>query len=74
MAFNPLKEKGTPLEQQIREWSAIGVKPYDKKSIPHGGAWLRPGIDRSPLKHFASGRRPTARCSFFNRPFKEICF
>ncbi len=34
MAFNPLKEKGMPLEKQIREWSKINVRPYDKKSIP----------------------------------------
>jgi hypothetical protein len=34
MAFNPLKEKGIPLEKQIREWSKINLKPYDKKSAP----------------------------------------
>jgi hypothetical protein len=30
MAFNPLKEKGIPLEKQLRNWSELNVKPYDK--------------------------------------------
>lgn len=34
MGFNPLKEKGMPLEKQIRDWSELSVKPYDKKAVP----------------------------------------
>ena len=33
MAFNPWKEKGTPLERQIRNWNQIVKKPYDKHDI-----------------------------------------
>jgi hypothetical protein len=33
MSFNPLKEKGIPIEKQIRNWSELNVKPYDKKQV-----------------------------------------
>lgn len=33
MAFNPLKESGTPLEKQFRNWDSLNVKPYDKSSV-----------------------------------------
>jgi len=33
MAFNPLEEKGTPLEKQIRNWSDLNVSPYDKNTV-----------------------------------------
>lgn len=33
MGFNPLKEKGTPIEKQIRGWSELNVKPYDKETV-----------------------------------------
>lgn len=33
MAFNPLEEKGIPIEKQFRNWSALNVKPYDKDSV-----------------------------------------
>jgi hypothetical protein len=33
MGFDPLKEKGIPLEKQILDWSSLNVKPYDKKDI-----------------------------------------
>jgi hypothetical protein len=33
MSFNPLKEKGMPIEKQIRNWSDLNVKPYDKKQV-----------------------------------------
>ena len=33
MSFNPLKEKGMPIEKQIRSWSDLNVKPYDKKQV-----------------------------------------
>lgn len=33
MSFNPLKEKGTPIEKQIRNWSKLNSKPYDSKKI-----------------------------------------
>ncbi|NLX03542.1 MAG: hypothetical protein GXY33_00195 [Phycisphaerae bacterium] len=33
MAFNPFDEKGIPLEQQLRSWSELNVKPYDKNSV-----------------------------------------
>lgn len=33
MAFSPLQERGIPLEKQIRNWSELNVKPYDKNSV-----------------------------------------
>jgi len=31
MALNPLKEKGIPVEKQLRDWSQLNMQPYDKK-------------------------------------------
>ncbi|RJP21661.1 MAG: hypothetical protein C4520_09490 [Candidatus Abyssobacteria bacterium SURF_5] len=33
MAFNPLRERGIPLEKHLRNWSELNVKPYDKHSV-----------------------------------------
>jgi rubrerythrin len=33
MSFNPLKEKGIPLENQIESWQQINPQPYDKEEI-----------------------------------------
>ena len=33
MAFNPLQEKGIPLEDQLRNWSELNVKPYRKEDV-----------------------------------------
>lgn len=33
MAFNPLKEKGIPYEQQVRNWDELNVEPYDKNEV-----------------------------------------
>ena len=33
MSFNPLKEKGTPVEKQIHGWSDLNVTPYDKNTV-----------------------------------------
>jgi hypothetical protein len=33
MGFNPLQEKGIPLEKQIRNWSELNVAPYDKDKV-----------------------------------------
>ncbi|MEZ4601024.1 MAG: hypothetical protein R2940_14645 [Syntrophotaleaceae bacterium] len=33
MGFNPLDEKGMPLEKQFTNWSKMNVKPYDKNGI-----------------------------------------
>lgn len=33
MAFNPFQEKGIPLERQLRNWSELNVKPYDKNDV-----------------------------------------
>jgi hypothetical protein len=33
MAFNPLHEKGIPLEAQLRPWRELNVKPYDKNDV-----------------------------------------
>lgn len=30
MTFKPFQEKGIPLEKQLRNWSELNVKPYDK--------------------------------------------
>jgi hypothetical protein len=34
MSFNPLAEKGIPLEQQLRNWSELNVQPYNKPMYP----------------------------------------
>jgi hypothetical protein len=28
MSFNPLQEKGIPLDQQFRNWSELNVQPH----------------------------------------------
>ena len=33
MAFNPLKEKGIPDEQQVKNWDELNVDPYDKNEV-----------------------------------------
>ncbi len=33
MAFNPLKEKGTPIERQFRNWDELNVAPYDRDEV-----------------------------------------
>ena len=33
MGLNPLKEKGIPSEKQLRNWSELNVKPYDKNAV-----------------------------------------
>lgn len=33
MTFNPLKEKGIPLERQLRNWSELAVAPYETRSV-----------------------------------------
>lgn len=33
MAFNPLQEKGIPLDKQLRNWSELNVRPYDKHQV-----------------------------------------
>jgi hypothetical protein len=33
MAFNPLEQKGMPLEKQLRNWSQLNVQPYDKNTV-----------------------------------------
>src|SRR5690606_5354947 len=33
MTFNPLQERGIPIEKQLRNWSELNVKPYDKESV-----------------------------------------
>lgn len=33
MSFNPLAEKGIPLEQQLRNWSELNVQPYNKRDV-----------------------------------------
>lgn len=33
MGFNPLVEKGIPIEKQIQGWSALNVAPYDKRTV-----------------------------------------
>ena len=32
MGFNPLAEKGIPLDRQLRNWSELNMQPYDKKA------------------------------------------
>lgn len=33
MAFNPLTEKGIPLERQLRPWAELNPEPYDTRSV-----------------------------------------
>jgi hypothetical protein len=33
MSFNPLAERGIPLEQQLRNWTELNVLPYDKEAV-----------------------------------------
>ena len=33
MAFNPFREKGIPVEKQLRNWEQLNVKPYDKNQV-----------------------------------------
>lgn len=33
MAFNPLAEKGIPLDKQLRNWSELNVQPYDSDHV-----------------------------------------
>lgn len=33
MSFNPLKEKGIPVDKQLRSWNKIVQKPYDKAEV-----------------------------------------
>ncbi len=33
MSFNPLKEKGLPIEKQLRNWHQIVGKPYNKSDV-----------------------------------------
>jgi hypothetical protein len=30
MSFNPFKERGIPVDEQLRNWSELNVKPYNK--------------------------------------------
>jgi hypothetical protein len=33
MPFNPLAERGLPLERQLRNWSELNVTPYDTRAV-----------------------------------------
>ena len=33
MSFNPLKEKGLPLDKQLRNWEDMVGKPYNKIEV-----------------------------------------
>lgn len=33
MGFNPLEEKGIPLEKQLRNWQELNITPYDKREV-----------------------------------------
>jgi hypothetical protein len=33
MSFNPLQERGIPLERQFRNWSELNTIPYDKNQV-----------------------------------------
>jgi hypothetical protein len=33
MGFNPLQERGIPIERQFRNWSELNVTPYDTRSV-----------------------------------------
>jgi hypothetical protein len=33
MSFNPLAEKGIPIERQLRNWAELSVQPYNKNEV-----------------------------------------
>lgn len=33
MAFNPLTERGIPIDKQLRNWSQLNVQPYDSNTV-----------------------------------------
>lgn len=33
MGFNPLKEIGTPIEKQFKNWDKLNITPYDKNAV-----------------------------------------
>lgn len=33
MSFNPLSERGIPIDQQLRNWSELNVQPYNKHEV-----------------------------------------
>ncbi len=33
MAFNPLTERGIPIDKQLRNWSQLNVNPYDSQTV-----------------------------------------
>lgn len=33
MGFNPLAERGIPIEKQIRNWAELNVQPFDKRAV-----------------------------------------
>jgi len=33
LGFNPLNEKGIPIDKQLRNWSQLNVQPYDKMTV-----------------------------------------
>jgi hypothetical protein len=33
MTFNPLEQKGVPVEEQFRSWSELNVEPFDKRTV-----------------------------------------
>jgi hypothetical protein len=33
MGFNPLTERGIPIEKQLRNWSELNVAPFDKRAV-----------------------------------------
>ncbi len=33
MSFNPLEERGIPVEEQLRSWSELNTEPYDKFTV-----------------------------------------
>jgi hypothetical protein len=33
MSFNPLSERGIPIERQFRNWSELNTQPYDKNQV-----------------------------------------
>jgi len=33
MGFNPLQERGMPVEKQLRSWSQLNIQPYDKREV-----------------------------------------
>ncbi|PKL75728.1 MAG: hypothetical protein CVV27_13885 [Candidatus Melainabacteria bacterium HGW-Melainabacteria-1] len=61
MAFNPLKEKGIPLEEQARNWRAVAMNPYNKNTVDA----------HTRSRNIMNGQE--VECTQFSHNFARVC-